>query len=76
MREIRCRCGGKAKVRFRDEHSKGVLIRNVPILVCERCSEEWYPPGIPRMIEGIRESIGTIDSVDICATKEGLPAKG
>lgn len=70
MIEIECRCGGPAKLKYRDEHSKGVLIKNVPILVCERCNEEWYPPGIPRMIEGIRESVLAIDTLEICAMKE------
>lgn len=74
MKEIKCRCGGIARLQFRDEHSKGVLIKNVPILVCDRCGEEWYPPGIPRMIEGIRESIPAIDILEICAIKDGIPA--
>ena len=74
MKEIECRCGGAATLRYRDEHSKGVLIKNVPILVCETCKEEWYPPGIPRMIEGIRESMLAIDILEVCAIKEEIPA--
>nr|AAU83682.1 hypothetical protein GZ32E7_45 [uncultured archaeon GZfos32E7] len=47
------------------EHTRGVLIKDVPILVCTKCGEEWYPPGVPRMIEGIREAVSRTGQVKL-----------
>ncbi len=70
MKEYPCRCGGKTKLTYRDEHTKGILIKNVPILVCKKCDEEYYPPGIPRMIEGIREAIESLGKIKVQAETE------
>ncbi len=67
MKEYSCRCGGSTRLEFRDEHTKGVLIKDVPLLVCTRCGEEWYPPGVPRMIEGIREAAENLGKVKVFA---------
>ena len=48
-----------------NEHTRGVLIKDVPILVCTKCGEEWYPPGVPRMIEGIREAVSRTGQVKL-----------
>jgi YgiT-type zinc finger domain-containing protein len=61
----KCRCGGELRLDFRDEHTGGILIKDMPMLVCEKCGEEWYPPGVPRMIEGIREAVSRIGQVKI-----------
>ena len=60
-----CRCGGELRLEFKDEHTGGILIKDVPMLVCLKCGEEWYPPGIPRMIEGIREAVNRTGQVKI-----------
>jgi YgiT-type zinc finger domain-containing protein len=67
MKEYPCRCGGKTRLEFRDEYTKDVLIKDVPLLVCTKCGEEWYPPGVPRMIEGIREATESLDKVKVFA---------
>ncbi|MCK4248107.1 MAG: YgiT-type zinc finger protein [Methanomicrobia archaeon] len=74
MNEIKCRCGGDTHLKLQDECSKGVLIKDVPLLVCERCGEEWYPPGIPRMIEGIREATKSVNQIIISAERVSLTA--
>ncbi len=61
----KCRCGGELRLDFRDELTGGILIKEVPIMVCTKCGEEWYPPGIPRMIEGIREAVKRTGQVKI-----------
>ncbi len=61
----KCRCGGEFSLDFRDEHTGGILIKDVPLLVCTKCGEEWYPPGVPRMIEGIREAVNRTGQVKI-----------
>ena len=63
--KYKCRCGGELKLDFRDELTGGILIKDVPIMVCPKCGEEWYPPGIPRMIEGIREVVKRTGQVKI-----------
>ena len=61
----KCRCGGELRLEFMTEHTRGVLIKDVPILVCTKCGEEWYPPGVPRMIEGIREAVSRTGQVKL-----------
>jgi YgiT-type zinc finger domain-containing protein len=63
--DYKCRCGGELRLDFRDERTGGILIKDVPMLVCEKCGEEWYPPGVPRMIEGIREAVNRTGQVKI-----------
>ena len=67
MRTYPCRCGGETKLTFRDEITQGVLIKDVPLLVCQRCGEEWYPPGIPRVMEGLSEAAGILGRIEILA---------
>ena len=67
MKEYPCRCGGSTRLEFKNECTKGTLIENVPVLVCTKCGEEWYPPGVPRMIEGIREAMENLEEVRIFA---------
>ena len=67
MREYPCRCGGITRLEFRDEYTKSVLIKDVPLLICTKCGEEWYPPGVPRMIEGIREVAENLGEVKVFA---------
>ena len=69
MKKIKCRCGGETELVYKDEETKGVVIKDVPFLVCTKCGEEWYPPGIPRIIEGIREAVKSIDKLKISAEK-------
>jgi YgiT-type zinc finger domain-containing protein len=70
MKEYPCRCGGKTKLTYRDEDTKGVHITNVPVLVCEKCGEEYYPPGVPRMIEGLREAAKSLGKLSVQAEGE------
>lgn len=67
MREYPCRCGGKTELKFKDEVTEGILIKDVPVLVCRECGEEWYPPGIPRLIEGLREVAKDLGRIEILA---------
>jgi len=67
IKEYPCRCGGSTKLVYQDERSGGVLIKHIPVLVCKKCKEEWYPPGIPRMIEGVREAAKNVGEVKISA---------
>ncbi|MDI6654533.1 MAG: YgiT-type zinc finger protein [Candidatus Hydrothermarchaeota archaeon] len=70
IKKYPCRCGGKTRLEYRDEHTGGILIKNVPVLVCEKCGEEYYLPGIPRMIEGIREAIKSIGRINVRAEEK------
>ncbi|MFQ6056038.1 MAG: hypothetical protein ACE5J3_08675 [Methanosarcinales archaeon] len=72
MRKYPCRCGGETRLAFYEEHTGGVLIKNVPVLVCKKCKEEWYPPSVPKMIEGIREAIKSIGSINVSACEEAI----
>lgn len=74
MEKILCRCGGKTELKHKNENHSGVLIKDVPVLVCKKCGEEWYPPGIPRMIEGIREAVLSIDHIKVLARKSDVHA--
>jgi len=67
VREYPCRCGSETKLEFKEEITEGILIRDVPVLVCRRCGEEWYPPGVPRMIEGSREAAKSLGRIQIVA---------
>ena len=67
MRAYPCRCGGETKLTFKDEITEGILIKDVPVLVCQRCGEEWYPPGIPRMMEGLREAARSLGRIKVLA---------
>jgi len=67
MRKYPCRCGEEMKLEFRDEITGGILIKDVPVLICPKCGEEWYPPGIPRMIEGLREAARDLGKVEVLA---------
>ncbi|MDI6902509.1 MAG: YgiT-type zinc finger protein [Methanocellales archaeon] len=74
MKKYPCRCGGSTRLEFRDERTGGILIKNVPVLACTKCGEEWYPPGIPRMIEGIREVTKDLGRVRISAKMVKTPS--
>ncbi|MFA4837322.1 MAG: YgiT-type zinc finger protein, partial [Dehalococcoidia bacterium] len=65
VRKYPCRCGGETELEFRDEITGSILIKDVPVLVCSSCGEEWYPAGIPRMIEGLREAAGDLGRVEV-----------
>ena len=67
MRTYPCRCGGETKLTLRAETTAGILIKDVPVLVCQKCGEEWYPPGIPRMLEGLREAAKDLGRIEIVA---------
>lgn len=69
MRAYPCRCGGKTRLKYKEERTGDVLIKNVPVLVCTRCGEEWYPPGVPTMIEGIREATKNVDIIKVSAER-------
>jgi YgiT-type zinc finger domain-containing protein len=69
MKSYPCRCGGRTRLTYKEERTGDVLIRNVPVLVCTRCGEEWYPPGVATMIEGIRETAQNVDRIKISAEK-------
>jgi YgiT-type zinc finger domain-containing protein len=69
IRKYPCRCGGKTHLEYRDEQTGDILIKDVPVLVCEKCKEEYYPPGIPRMIEGIREAMKSLGKITVRAEK-------
>jgi len=69
VRKYPCRCGGKTRLRYEDERTGGILIKNVPVLVCTVCGEKWYPPGIPMMIEGIREAARNVGQIEVTAEK-------
>lgn len=67
MKIYPCRCGGKTSLMYKEERTRGILIKNVPVLVCTKCGEEWYPPGIATMIEGLREAVKNVDRVEVSA---------
>lgn len=69
MKKYPCMCGGRTRLAYKEERTGGVLIRNVPVLVCTRCGEEWYPPGVATIIEGIRETAKNIDRIEVSAEK-------
>ena len=69
MKSYPCKCGGKTQIKYKEERTGGVLIKNVPVLVCSSCGEEWYPPGVPAMIEGIREATKNVDHIKVSAEK-------
>jgi YgiT-type zinc finger domain-containing protein len=70
MKKYTCRCGGETKLTFRTEIAEGVLIKDVPVLACEKCGEEWYPPGVPRMMEGLREAAKSLGRIEILAESQ------
>lgn len=76
MRKYPCRCGGKTRLKYKDERTGGVLIKNVQVLVCTVCGEEWYPLGIPTMIEGIREAARSVGQIEVTAEKVKASAHG
>ncbi|MBA7642844.1 hypothetical protein ES703_50553 [subsurface metagenome] len=69
MKTYPCRCGGKTRLEYKQERTDDISIKGVPVLVCTRCGEEWYPPGVATMIEGIRETARNIDHVEVSAEK-------
>lgn len=69
MKVYPCRCGGKTRLTYKEERTGNVLVKNVPVLVCTKCREEWYPPGVATMIEGIREATRNLDSIEVSAKK-------
>lgn len=69
MKKYPCRCGGRTRLTYREERTGGVLIKNLPVLVCARCGEEWYPPGVATMIEGIREAARNVDHIEVSAER-------
>jgi YgiT-type zinc finger domain-containing protein len=69
MKAYPCRCGGKTRLTYKEERTDDVLVKNVPVLVCSRCGEEWYPPGVATMIEGIREATRNLDRIEVSAKK-------
>ncbi|MEA1905144.1 MAG: YgiT-type zinc finger protein [Candidatus Hadarchaeota archaeon] len=75
MRAYPCRCGGKTRLKYKEERTSGTLIKNVPVLVCTRCGEEWYPPGVPTMIEGIWEAAKNVDKVEVSAERTKASAQ-
>ncbi len=69
MRTYPCRCGGKTRLEYKQERTGDISIKGVPVLVCTRCGEEWYPPGVATMIEGIRETARNVDHIEVSAEK-------
>lgn len=69
MKIYPCRCGGKTHLRYKEERTGDILIKNVPVLVCVKCGEEWFPPGVATMIEGIREAMRSMDQIEVSAEK-------
>ena len=69
MRAYPCRCGGKTRLEYKQERTGGISIKGVPVLVCTRCGEEWYPPGVATMIEGIREAVKNLDQIEVSAER-------
>jgi YgiT-type zinc finger domain-containing protein len=69
MKTYPCRCGGKTRLEYKQERTGDISIKGVPVLVCTRCGEEWYPPGVATMIEGIRETARNIDHIEVSAEK-------
>ncbi len=62
---IPCRCGGETQLQYLDETTGGVVVERVPVLVCQRCGEQWYPPGVPRLLEGLREAVASRGEVRV-----------
>ena len=58
-----CRCDGKTKLQYVTETTGGVVVDRVPVLTCQRCGEQWYPPGVPRLLEGLRETVGSLGEI-------------
>ena len=75
MRTYPCRCGGKTRLEFKQERTSDISIKGVPVLVCTRCGEEWYPPGIATMIEGIREAVKNLDQIEVSAERVKAPSE-
>jgi YgiT-type zinc finger domain-containing protein len=40
-----CRCGGSTKLVYQNERSGGVLIKNIPVLVCSKCGRGMVSSG-------------------------------
>ena len=74
MRTYPCRCGGKTRLEYRQERTGDISIKGVPVLVCTKCGEEWYPPGVATMIEGIREAVKNLDQIELFAEKVKAPS--
>lgn len=69
MKVYPCRCGGRTRIDYKEERTGNVLVKNVPVLVCTKCGEEWFPPGVATMIEGIREAARNLDSIEVSAKR-------
>jgi len=69
MRAYPCRCGGKTRLEYKQERTGDISIKGVPVLVCTRCGEEWYPPGVATMIEGIRETVKNLGQIEVSAER-------
>lgn len=69
MKKYPCRCGGRTRLAYKEERTGDVLVKNVPVLVCTKCGEEWYPPGVATMIEGIREAAQNVDRIEVSAER-------
>lgn len=67
MKVYPCRCGGETRITFQVVTTDGVMIKDVPVLVCQKCGEEWYPPGIPRMLEGLKEASKNLGRIEVVA---------
>jgi len=74
MKAYPCRCGGKTRLEYKQERTGDISIKGVPVLVCTRCGEEWYPPGVATMIEGIREAVKNLDQIEISAERVKAPS--
>ena len=74
MKAYPCRCGGKTRLEYKQERTGDISIKGVPVLVCTRCGEEWYPPGVATMIEGIREAVKNLDQIEISAERIKAPS--
>ena len=59
----------KTRLEYKQERTGDISIKGVPVLVCTRCGEEWYPPGVDTMVEGIREAARNIDHIEVSAEK-------
>ena len=69
MRAYPCRCGGTTRIKYKQERTGDITIKGVPVLVCTRCGEERYPPGVATMIEGIREAVKNLDQIEVSAER-------
>lgn len=74
MKSYPCRCGGETRLEYKEERTGNISIKNVPVLVCTKCGEEWYPPGVATMIEGIREAVKSLDQIEVSAEKVKAPS--